>query len=243
MSTTTVSHAELAAVDGGVADVLALDEVDDVLGDVGGVIADALEVFGDEDQFEGGKDHAGIAHHVGKQFAENLVAVVVHAVVRGEDFLREVDVAANDGVESVADHFFGELAHARQVDVGFYARVAKDAEGPLGDIHGLIADTLEVNVDARNGQRKTEIHGHELVQGKKLNDAIVDFKLELVDGVFFLEDAPGERLIGFQDSVNGLVNGALGEAAHPEEPLFQLVDVFFEMAFHDVSALFRRICS
>ena len=69
------------------ADVLALDEVDDVLGDVGGVVADVFEVFGDEDQFERGEDHAGIAHHVGKQSTENLVAVVVHAVVGGEDFL------------------------------------------------------------------------------------------------------------------------------------------------------------
>src|SRR2546429_6472328 len=51
-----------AAIDGGMADVLALDEVDDVFGDVGGVVADALEVLGDEDQFERGKDHAGIAH-------------------------------------------------------------------------------------------------------------------------------------------------------------------------------------
>src|SRR5467141_1550422 len=167
------------------------------------MVADAFEVLGDEDQFERGEDDAGIPHHVGKQFTENLVAVVVHAVVGGEDFLREVDVPA------------------------------KDAESPLGDIHGLIADALQVNVDARNGQRKTEIHRHELVQGKKLNDAIVDFQLELVDGVFFLEDAPGERLIGFQDSVNGLVNSALREAAHPEEALFHLVQVFFEMAFHE----------
>jgi len=36
-----------AAVDDVVADVLALDEVDDVFGDVGGVVADALEVLGD----------------------------------------------------------------------------------------------------------------------------------------------------------------------------------------------------
>ena len=54
------------------ADVLALDEVDDVFGDVSGVVADALEVFGDEDQFEGGKDDAGIAHHVSKQFTEKI---------------------------------------------------------------------------------------------------------------------------------------------------------------------------
>src|SRR5258708_24680024 len=78
------SNAKLAAVDGGVADVLGLDEVDDVLGYVGGVVADALEVFGDEDQFERGKDDAGIAHHVGEQFKENLVAVVVPPIVGGE---------------------------------------------------------------------------------------------------------------------------------------------------------------
>jgi len=98
--------------------------------------------------------------------------------------------------------------------------VAKYAQGSLGDIHGLIANALQVNVDARNGQSKTEINGHELMQGKKLNDAIIDFQLELVDGVFFLEDAPGERFVGIQDGVDRLVNGALGEAAHPEQPLF-----------------------
>jgi hypothetical protein len=65
------------------------------------------------------------------------------------------------------------------------------------------------------------------VQGEELNDAIVDFDLQLVDGVFFVKDTLGEGFIGFEHGVNGLMNGALGEAAHPEQPL--------------VSALFRRI--
>jgi len=34
--------------------------------------------------------------------------------------------------------------------------------------------------------------------------------------------------------VNGLVNGALREAAHPEQALFHLVQIFFEVAFHPV---------
>src|SRR3977135_3525471 len=79
----------LSAVDGGVADVLALDDIDDVFGDVGGVVADALEVFGDEDQFERGKNDAGIAHHVGKQFTENLIAVAIYLIVGGKDTLCE----------------------------------------------------------------------------------------------------------------------------------------------------------
>src|ERR1051325_1686923 len=72
-----------AAIHGGVADVLALHDVDDVLGDVGGVVADAFKVFCGQDELKSGKHHARIAHHVGKQFAENLIAVVVHLIVGG----------------------------------------------------------------------------------------------------------------------------------------------------------------
>src|SRR5437588_11574604 len=223
-----------AAIDGRMADVLALDEVDDVFGDVGGVVADALEVLGDEDQFERGKDHAGIAHHVGEQFTENLVAVVVHLIVGGQDTLGKVNVAADDGVEGMANHLFGELAHARQIDVRLHARVAEDAQGSLGDVDSLIADALEIVIDARDGQHEAEIDGHELVQRKKLNDAIVDFHLEFVDGVFFLEDALGELFIAIQYRVNGLVNGALREAAHPQQALLQFVQIFFKVTFHPV---------
>src|SRR6266571_5484825 len=112
------SRAGLAAVDGGVADVLALDEVDDVLGDVGGVVADALEVLGDEDQFERGKDDTGIAHHIGKQFTKNLIAVVVYLIIGGQDTLRKLHIAADDGVEGIANPFFDEFAHAREIDIG-----------------------------------------------------------------------------------------------------------------------------
>ncbi len=168
---------------------------------------------------------------------------MVHLIVGGEDFLRELDVAADDGVQSVTDHLFGKLAHARQVHVGLHARVAKNAQGSLGDVDGLVADALEIVVDARNGQHEAEIDGHKLVQGKKLNHAIVNFHLELVDGVFFREDAVGKLFVGFQNGVNRLVNGALGEAAHPEQALFQLVDVFFEVAFHSLlSSKSSRSC-
>jgi hypothetical protein len=71
------------------------------------------------------------------------------------------------------------------------------------------------------------------MQSEKLDDAVVNFDLELIDGIFFLKDALGERFIGFQNGVNGLVDGAFGEAAHPEQALFHFVQVFFEVAFHE----------
>jgi hypothetical protein len=232
----------LAAVDRWVADVLALHDVDDVFGDVGGVVADALEVFGDEDQLKRGEDDAGVAHHVGEQFAEDLVAVVIDLVVHGQDFLREINIAADDGVQRIANHLFGNLAHARQVDVRLYARMAQNADGGLGDVDGLVADALEIVVDARDRENQAEIDGHQLVEREKLDDAVVDFDLQLVDGVFFIEDAFGELLVRVQDRMHGLVDGALGEAAHPQEALFELVQIFFEVAFHDVFPLSAFYC-
>jgi hypothetical protein len=205
----------LAAVDGGVTNVLALDDVDDVFGDIGGMVADALEVFGDEDELESGKDDAGIAHHVGEQLAEDLIAVVIDLIVHGEDFLGELDVAADDGVQRIADHFFGNFAHARQVDVGLHARMTQDANRSLGDVDGLVANALEVVVNARNGQNQAKVGGHQLVKREKLDNAVVDLDLQLIDGVFFVEDALGELLVGVQNGVHSLVDGAFGEAAHP----------------------------
>jgi len=73
-------------------------------------------------QFEGGEDHAGIPHHVGKQFAENLVPVVVHAVVGGETFCARSTSRRTDGVESVADHFPSRVLMRGKGHVGLPAR-------------------------------------------------------------------------------------------------------------------------
>jgi hypothetical protein len=72
-----------------------------------------------------------------------------------------------------------------------------------------------------------------LVQGEELDNAIVDFHLELVDGVLLGQDALGELLVGLENSVDGLMNGTFREAAHPEQALFHFVQVFFEVTFHE----------
>jgi hypothetical protein len=77
------------------------------------------------------------------------------------------------------------------------------------------------------------------VEREKLDDAIVDFELKLVDLVFFVEDALGELFVGVENGVDGLVDGALGERAHPEEAFFDDVEIFFEVAFHLVLGEFR----
>ncbi len=108
----------------------------------------------------------------------------------------------------------------------------------MRDVYGLVADALQVAVDARNGQQKAQIGRHGSLQGEQALDALVDFDLHLVDGVFFVEHRLGEPLIGVQHGVNGLMDGALGKAAHPQQPLLQFFEIVFPMAFHGYSAPF-----
>ena len=65
------------------------------------------------------------------------------------------------------------------------------------------------------------------MQGQQALNALVNFDLHLVDGVFLVEDGFGEVLIGIEHGVHGLMDGALGEAAHPQQALLQ----FFEIVF------------
>jgi hypothetical protein len=110
--------------------------------------------------------------------------------------------------------------------------MAEDSKCALGDVYGLVADAFEIIVDARYSQYEAKVHGHQLMQGEKLNDAIVNFELKFVDCAFFFEYALGELLIGVQHGVHGLMHGALGEAAHPQKTLFQFVQITFKVTFH-----------
>ena len=78
-----VDHGEacLVALRPGLGDVLAAHQEVDDLGDVGGVVADALDVLGDEQQMGGGADVARVFHHVGQQLAEQAVVHVVDLLV------------------------------------------------------------------------------------------------------------------------------------------------------------------
>ena len=79
------------------------------------------------------------------------------------------------------------------------------------------------------------------LQSEQALDALVDLDLHFVDGVFFGEHGFGEVLFGIQHGVHRLMDGALGEAAHPQQPLLQFFQIVFEMAFHGSSVPFAPL--
>src|SRR5262249_11531467 len=67
-------------------DRLAVDEIVDVLGDVGGMVADALEVLGAEQEMRAQPDGARILHHVGKELAEDRVVERIELLIAAPYF-------------------------------------------------------------------------------------------------------------------------------------------------------------
>jgi hypothetical protein len=111
--------------------------------------------------------------------------------------------------------------------------MAKNAQGRLGDIHGLVADAFEVIIDARDGQDETQVNSHRLLQRQQTLHAIVDLDLHFVDRVFFLQHGLCQTLVGVQHCVHCLMHGTFGQARHPEQPLLQFFEIMFEVSFHN----------
>ena len=89
------------------------------------LVADALEVFGDEQQVGAGGDRARVGHHVGQQLAEDAVVVLVDLLVALPDRAGAVDVAGGEGGRVVAQRPVrlepgrdAELPQGRADDVG-----------------------------------------------------------------------------------------------------------------------------
>ena len=147
-------------------DVPRLDDEDDVLGDIGGVVADALEVAGDQNQVDGGLDRPRIAQHVGQQLAKNLILQRVEPVVLPQHRLRQTDVARDEGVERLAQHLERQLTHPRQIDQRLDRRMQEVALRRLADVDGEVADALQVGVDLEGRHDRSQIDRDGLVQAR-----------------------------------------------------------------------------
>src|SRR5713226_8209475 len=89
-------HGETTAV----TDVEAADPVDDVFGDVGGVVGDAFQMARSQDELKAGTDEGGLAGHVLKEMLENTVAVLIDHIVAFENLGGHYDVAKNESAEA-----------------------------------------------------------------------------------------------------------------------------------------------
>src|SRR5438046_8717760 len=84
------------------ADVKSADPEDDVFGNVGSVVGDALEVTRGENELHAGAHQLGLLRHVLEQLLENAVAVLTHAIAAFDKLRGHLEVPGTRGAKALA---------------------------------------------------------------------------------------------------------------------------------------------
>jgi hypothetical protein len=102
----------------------------------------------------------------------------------------------------------------------------------MRDVDSLIADALQVAIDAGNGQEEAQVNSHGGLSRQEALNAIVYFDLHFIDRVFLAQNGFRQVFFRVQYGVDCLVHGALRKTAHPKQPLLEFLEIVFPMAFH-----------
>ena len=95
-----------------------------------------------------------------------------------------------------------------------HARAGRNLEGPLGDVLGEVAHTLEVARDADRRHDLAQIHRHRLAPRDGEDGLGFDISLEKVEPHVARHHRLGKLGIEQRESVHGLRQHLLGDAAH-----------------------------
>ncbi|CRI65448.1 hypothetical protein THIOKS12340063 [Thiocapsa sp. KS1] len=211
-----------------VADVLALGHVDDLLGDVGGVIADALQGM------RAGQQTDDLARREsGKILLAEEVACLVGGVEESrlvfEDTERKLHIEAGDGLDAALEHAAGVVVEASEQLLECVRRDAALADaaftqdqGLTGDAHRLVPCALDIAGNPGQCEHDAQIDRGRLTTGDDPEDLFVRIEREKIDLGLAIENAIRLALFAVHDRGNcglGLLDDPL---PHVEDDPAQL---------------------
>src|SRR6266545_8167901 len=160
---------------GGMSHVFAPDDVDDVLGDILGVIADAFDRLGDEHDLERRRYRPRIFHHVADELPQDGEERGIDRLIVADHGCRGVYIEPREGVERELQVFLGQPGRPGD-DVHAYRG---QALAPLhllrlvGDLLDFVADALELVDDLDHGQDHAQVDRGRLALGDDLAALLV----------------------------------------------------------------------
>src|SRR4029450_8027480 len=95
-------------------------------------------------------------------------------------------------------HALGLLGHARQVDVGLDLGLPVQLQDPVGNVHRLVADPLQVRNDLHGRGDEAQIPGGGLVQSQQFHAPHVHLDVVGVDLSVPVDDLLGQEVVTVQ---------------------------------------------
>ena len=190
-------------------------EIEHGLGDVGGVVADALDVLRAEQQMRAIGDVARVFHHVGEQVAEHPILQRVEFGVALPDRAGALDVALRIGVEHVLQQFGRDFVHVLEADDrARQSRLDADPDRALGDVLGEIADALEIAGDADRADDLAQVHRHRLAARDGEDRRAPRFRAAESRAAGSVATTCARARVGVGQRVHRVDHHLLGDAAH-----------------------------
>jgi hypothetical protein len=189
-------------------------DVDDILGDVGAVVGDAFEVFGDHDVAEVGGGLLAVGFHQADHVLDDLVIKGIDDVVAFEDISGEGFVAEVEGLDGVAKNGEDGVGHQLQIAGGHVVGDVGEKKNALGDVDGAVGDALEVGVDLYDGGDGTQIDGCGLLKGEEIDGAFFHADFFIVDALIEVDGFLGKLGIGGEDGLAGLLDYLEDKSGH-----------------------------
>jgi hypothetical protein len=117
-------------------------------------------------------------------------------------------------------------------DERFHRLSLGESLGPLGDVHGVVSDSLQVVVDLERTDEKTQVHRYGLLQGEERHRLLLDDALHPVDRLVVPDDRSRFFGIDLGERFDRALDLALDLASHEDQVPAQVLELFREMLLH-----------
>ncbi len=134
----------------------------------------------------------------------------------------------NKRLQALAHHLRGQRRHPRNIHRQLGHGHLLHAAHPVADRLGRVAHPLQVGIDLDHAQNEAQIDGHGLLHRQQIERRLVDLALQTVDGHLAAADQVADRKIAHTISLNGALDGLLGQPRHHQQLLFQFIQTLLK---------------
>lgn len=202
----------------------AIDPVIKIFSDVGDVIADPFQVFGDEQQMDAGTDVAGGFDHVGQEFAKHAVIEGVQGFVTLPDRHGEFGFFLDPGLTHVFQLFQYHGSHDPQPTRRSGEGVLCQDRDPFANVLAEIAHPLQLGGGFLDGDDPTQIVRQRAAQGENFDGILFDGQVQIVHLGIPLDHFLGEVGVEAGDCGDGIQNHAMHQLELADEQFIQTVE-------------------
>ena len=195
------------------------------------MISDTFKILGNHQKVKTIFAVFGIFQNHGREILLDPSKEAVHLVVVGHDGLGLLGILAHEGAHRVGDHSACRRGHLGDVALALGLGVG-DILQDLGDVGGLVADSLHVGDHLQCRGDDPQVARHRLLLEQELHAKALNVPLLVVDAnlqganfVGFYRGAPGEGVCHQAD-------GLLAEGAHGDELHVELSKLLIESRPH-----------